>query len=312
MVVVADGGSRMTARTKRRRPLLAALLSLLIPGLGQLYAGRAIRALLFLTVTAFMTAVGGYRLLPLDDVFLFHRGVELLVGLVIAVVAFRIFAIVDAILVARRAGMAVLRAFQHWYVYVGVCIAFVAPEFAFDRDSLRPIANYSIPSASMVPTLMPGDYVLGPNHWFGRHQPERGGIAVYVPPDGQTTYVNRIIGLPGDRVQLRDGRLYLNGQAVPRERLDGVAIPNAPDVVVYRETLPTGEIYLVAERGDDNPLDNTDLVVVPPGQVFLLGDNRDGVRDSRIIGTVELERLDSRPVMVFWSRDLGRIGLKLQ
>ena len=117
----------------------------------------------------------------------------------------------------------------------------------------------------------------------------------------------RIVGLPGDRIKMRDGQLYINGAAVARERaadfaLDvGAGFPQ--HVRRWRETLPNGVSYETLDLEDNGPLDNTPEFTVPPDNYFMLGDNRDNSIDSRMpdVGYVPAENLIGRIVMIFYS-----------
>lgn len=169
---------------------------------------------------------------------------------------------------------------------------------------------FTIPSGSDIPTLMVGDYILCWRFGYGAsaasfslpakisrgrffaREPQRGDMAVFLlPKDEAITFVKRVIGMPGDRVQMRDGRLYINGTTVPREP-DGTFLmkdefDRDKQVPKYIETLPNGVKYDIVEMsGDEGYYDNTDEYVVPPGHYFTLGDNRDNSDDSRDLGTV--------------------------
>jgi len=175
---------------------------------------------------------------------------------------------------------------------------------------------YDFLSRSMVPTVMVGDRILTFSNVYRDRVPPRGQVVVFkYPQDGETDYVRRVIGLPGDRIQIRAGRLYLNDQLVARTPLDD-AISESTDLdglTVYRETLPDGPAYLIAESGDDAQFDNTQVYVAPEGNVFVLGDNRDHTNDSRMdVGYVPLALLRDKPVIIFWSADRSRIGTTIQ
>jgi len=191
---------------------------------------------------------------------------------------------------------------------------------------------FNIPSGSLVPTLLVGDYLFVSKYAYGysahsfpfspplfkgrilASTPKRGDIAVFkLPKDGQTDYIKRVIGLPGDRVQMIDGRLYINGTIVKRE-------PAAPyttvdpygrqvQVPAYIETLPNGVSHMVIEReGDKGYWDNTFEYVVPPEHYFMMGDNRDNSTDSRdlsSVGYVPFENFVGRGEMIFFSVDTG-------
>jgi signal peptidase I len=173
---------------------------------------------------------------------------------------------------------------------------------------------FRIPSGSMQPTLQVGDYV-GVTKWsygysrysfapldailpHGRlfaHQPQRGDIIVFrPPPDPARDFIKRLIGLPGDRIQMIDGVLHINGVAVQRQLIGPTN--DCPDeygrsAVEYRETLPNGVTYLTCDKGMTE-LDNTREYVVPPDNYFMMGDDRDNSDDSRrFVGFVPAEYL---------------------
>lgn len=192
---------------------------------------------------------------------------------------------------------------------------------------------FNIPSGSMIPTLLVGDYLFVSKYAYGysRHSmpfspelfqgrifgslPARGDVAVFkYPRDNSTDYIKRIVGLPGDRIQMRGGRLFLNGQEVPREGLGLYTVEgDGPRMTVrrYRETLPAAGggapvRHEILEASDDGQYDNTTEYVVPAGHVFAMGDNRDNSLDSRemnAVGFVPVENLVGRAEMIFFSVD---------
>lgn len=212
-------------------------------------------------------------------------------------------------------------------------------------------APFSIPSGSMLPTLYIGDYLLAAKWPYGYSRysfpfqfppisgriasnlPERGDIVVFASPSGSgVDLVKRVIGLPGDTVEVRGGQIILNGRRLPRGDMMPVAVPvspNSPCRVVpgatmmvrgagsaracvyptYVETLPNGASYRIIDQVDNPIADEVGAQVVPAGHVFLMGDNRDDSLDSRFsfaeggIGMVPQEHLIGRATTLFWSSD---------
>ncbi len=189
---------------------------------------------------------------------------------------------------------------------------------------------FNIPSGSLVPTLLVGDYLFVSKYSYGysKHsipfsppifsgriwgsEPKRGDIVVFkLPKDNSTDYIKRVIGLPGDRIQVRDGILQINGVAVKRERIQDYQTQDAfgrtISVAQYRETLPGGTSHVIIERdGDRGYWDNTYVYTVPPGHFFMMGDNRDNSTDSRdesSVGSVPFENFVGRAEIIFFSID---------
>jgi len=198
---------------------------------------------------------------------------------------------------------------------------------------------FNIPSGSLVPTLLVGDYLfvskyaygyshfslpgfldLAPQAMPGRifaSEPKRGDIIVFkLPSDGQTDYIKRLIGLPGDKIQVTHGRLIINGEMVPREPIAPFQTVNhfnkPEEAPQYLETLPGGVQHKIIQiDGDDGTFDNTKVYEVPPGHYFMMGDNRDNSSDSRLsgdqggVGYVPFENLIGRAEVIFFSIEEG-------
>ncbi len=185
---------------------------------------------------------------------------------------------------------------------------------------------FNIPSGSMKDTLLIGDYLfvskfsygysrysfpfgLGP--FSGRllgSEPERGDVAVFkLPTDTSVDYIKRVIGLPGDKIQMIDGVLHINGKAVEREQIDDYIEKTdygIERVARYRETLPNGVSYDTLDLTARGNLDNTRVYEVPEGHYFMMGDNRDNSSDSRVlshVGYVPYENFVGRAEILFFS-----------
>jgi signal peptidase I len=183
---------------------------------------------------------------------------------------------------------------------------------------------FNIPSSSMVPTLLVGDYLFVSKFSYGysKHSlplslplfsgrifgsaPERGDVAVFkLPKDNKTDFIKRIVGLPGDRIQVIDGILNINGKPVERQRINDYIAEGAfgsRALPQYIETLPNGVKHPIIEHSDSESNDNTKVFVVPPDHYFAMGDNRDNSDDSRgIVGFIPAENLVGRAEILFYS-----------
>lgn len=209
---------------------------------------------------------------------------------------------------------------------------------------------FYIPSGSMLPNLYIGDYLVVAKWPYGysrnsfpfgfpsidgrilAHLPRRGDVVVFRHPTENADLIKRVIGLPGDTVEVRGGRVILNGRMLARQPIPSVAITvseNSPCRTVspatpvkaaigghtkclyraYLETLPDGPSYTVLDQLDNGPADDFPATTVPAGHVLLMGDNRDDSLDSRFpayeggVGMLPVQNLIGRAAFTFWSTD---------
>ena len=204
-----------------------------------------------------------------------------------------------------------------------VLIAIVIRTVAFEP--------FNIPSESMLPTLLVGDYLFVSKYSYGyskhslpfgvfkfdgrilegEREPKRGDVVVFkLPRDDSTDFIKRVVGLPGDRIQLRDGVLYINEQEVRRDRIEDFITEdrrgNIHAVAQYIETMPNGARYRTLDLRPAGAADNTRVFTVRAGHYFMMGDNRDNSLDSRFasgVGQVPAENLVGRAEILFYSTD---------
>lgn len=231
---------------------------------------------------------------------------------------------------------------------VGSIAGLVAAVIGFHTLVAKP---FYIPSESMVPTLLTGDRLVvskwpygyswvsmsfhlipeRPGKWFSR-VPERGDIVIATPVGSREDYIKRVIGLPGDRLAVRQGTVFINGAPVQRQPMGDRLVPvdanmpcnpleypgrrvtgpqgDACALPVVRETLPSGRSYDTVDLGYDPMVDDMEEITVPPNTVFLMGDNRDRSADSRVPiyrrgfgGPVPLENIGGRAEFITFSLD---------
>jgi signal peptidase I len=204
-------------------------------------------------------------------------------------------------------------------VFHALIIALVIRTFLFQP--------FNIPSGSMKETLLVGDYLFVSKYSYGYSHyslpfspplfsgrilgspPERGDVVVFrLPKEDSTDYIKRVIGTPGDRIQMIDGLLHINGEPVKRQRIDDFIETEeggrTTRVKRWRETLPNGVSYTTLDLIDNGFYDNTPVYTVPPGNYFMMGDNRDNSTDSRVlsqVGYVPFENIVGRAQVIFFS-----------
>lgn len=301
----------MTETVRPRRPVVAALLSLVLPGLGQLYNGMARRAAVFYAVSI----VGYLVLIALTTSPAIQSGTTFMLaaGLFILGLLFLLFAVFDAYAGARRTGELALRRYNRWYVYALLAAISVGLNLTVDFTPIQ-AKSYRLPAASMAPTLMAGDRIAVAARAYDSQEPARGDIVVFELANGSgAIYVKRLVGLPGESIQVSNGILHINGVAVTRDETTEPTLsfpPGAEPAMIYLETFPDGRSHLIHEFGDTSRGDNTRAYNVPADHYFMMGDNRDNSSDSRFpqVGFIPRENLRGRALYIWWARDLSRIG----
>ncbi|TPN77645.1 signal peptidase I [Mesorhizobium sp. CU2] len=278
---------------------------------GFLWIGAGPLAIAWLIVISLLSIAIGYAGFPV-----FH-GVNLAWATNIVWFGLAVLSVVIVVPFVRRFRPDKWYAHGLW-VLVLVALASYGAAFAIRTFLFQP---FSMPSGSMEPTLQVGDYFFASKYayGYGRYSaplgvlpidgrvlgslPKRGDVVVFRPrTDTDTDYVKRIVGLPGDRIQMIDGRLHINQVAVKLEDLGEYSTDEIRSARLQRETLPEGVSYLVIDYTASSAGDDTPEIVVPAGEYFMLGDNRDNSDDSRFaMGTVPYANLVGKAVRLFWN-----------
>lgn len=299
----------MIAAFKTRRAWAAAALAFLLgPFVGMLYLNRGRLALIYLGV-GFAVAAARVATFPHLSGDFVNWNLYLFVFLPIQLIgATHAYA-----LARRRAPEEAMRWYSRWYALVAILLVFPVVALAVRTFLFQ---TFDARSSSMSPTLNAGDYFFVEKFAYAIAVPQRGDLIVFRAAEGTRTvsYVKRIVALPGDRVQLISGRLYINGGAVgiapTPERWAYCEFGECRTVPEYFESLPGGARHRIVQISSDGPLDNTQVFSVPAGSYFVLGDNRDNSNDSRgylgfipvadIVGRVAVKYVDGRQHRLVW------------
>ncbi|MBP7933611.1 MAG: signal peptidase I [Phycisphaerae bacterium] len=285
-----------------RKPSTALELSLVLTGLGQVYCGRIGRGLALMFLAALC--------LPALIVPLFH-GPSMHAFCVVLVLSSILYVgtIVDAYRLAKRTPPAYqLKDYNRPYVYVLFILLFTggAVACAFNvRSSL--MQAFCVPSGSCFPSIMPGDRLLASKIAYDDHDPERGDVIIFRPPDNRRVFaVKRIVALAGDRVEIRGGQLYINEQACPRQEVGArtLQLKDRPVAgAVFRETNGTAAYSVfLSNDAKDQPADFGPFTV-PRYCCFVLGDNRANSSDSRRFGPISVTSIVGKAEYLYWPVD---------
>lgn len=259
---------------KPRRPWLAALLGLLGGPLGQIYAGRLLRSFVLWVVGSLLLPIWTFMAISLPV-----GGFGILI-LILVRVGLPLYLMVDAYVVAKRHRDAPLSRFQRWWVYLLAFLVFFGTNHCVATMIRMHVAEaFVIPTRSMAPTMVPGDRVLVDKLWYRPSNMKRNDIAVFRRLDS-APYAMRVVGLPGDTIQMVDEQVLLNGEAWS----DSYA-------------------FLDASLPQYPELANFGPIEVPADAFFVLGDNRRRSADSRINGPISFSDLHGKACMIYWSQE---------
>jgi signal peptidase I len=273
-------GEIVTAEKKTRNPFIAALLSLLASGLGQIYNGKGALGLVFFLISIALPFLWGVSGWP--------RHFTGLVAFVIADIVFWLFIIVYAFIQARRIRETKLKKYQTPGVYAFFIILSLSLMIFFPARiwmSSLGVSPYKMATASMMPTLQKDDFLMTDPKAYDDQAPKRGDLVVFeYPPDPTKQFLMRIIAFEGETVEIKNKQLFIDGE-------------------------PLQESYKVHEDiAMDNIRDNFGPLKIPAGYCFVLGDNRDNSYDGRYWGALPLANVIGKALYIYWTKDKKKIG----
>lgn len=264
---------------KNRKPILAFLLSLLTPGLGQIYNGQSRKGVSYLV---------GVFLFYIVFSFLLFTFYGMIFYLIIMIGVFLLI-LIDAVRGAVKFKTIELKSYNKWYVYLII--------FLLSNVAIRPLLGwtiknniasaYKIPSSGMAPTLLVGDHLVADMRIYKSEKPKRGEIIIFeFPRDPSKDFIKRVIGTEGEKVEVINNKIYINDKL-----LDDAW----------------------GHFSKDYPaLDTFGPVVVPKDSLFVLGDNRNSSQDSRFWGFVGITKVKGKALFLYWAKNKSRIGMELK
>jgi len=301
----------------RRRPWVAVVLSLVMPGLGHTYCGRLPRGLMFLFVYF-------VPILLLQAARIFESFGSAVTGVIVLITAaplMHLAATIDSYYIAKRTRADYeIKDYNRWYVYIVLVLLNSAGSL---NATLRLRANYleafRVPTVSNYPTIAPGDRFLANKIAYNHNDPKRGDLVVFSNPrDRAENYIKRVVAVGGDTVEIKDGALYINNHKIPRHPVEksrtddtGMGLNGKPVKGEFLSEVNGDAQYKIFFAAPPNDQYSGDFakITVPEHQCFVLGDNRNLSRDSRHFGPIPLGTIKGRAEYLYWpAKGWARFG----
>lgn len=305
-------------KTKKRKPLTAIVLSLIMPGLGHIYCGKIIEGLLLAFVAVLPLPLNMFKLS-------IHQRCHSVTGVVFLGLLLSIFiylvAIIDSAYKAKQAKPDfALKDYNRWYAYVLLVLISMGGSMG---TAMYVRANYieafRVPVASNYPTIVPNDRFLANKLAYSSKDPKRGDMVVFINPENRRiNLIKRVVAIAGDTVEIKDSEVYVNDEKLQRRKLPQSTLD---DIRIKIEGKPLdGEVFeeingdakykiFIARPPHDETSDDFAKITVPEHHCFVLGDNRNLSYDSRHFGPIPLATIKGRADYLYWpAKDWSRFG----
>lgn len=287
-----------------RNPIIAFIISLFIPGLGQLYNSKLAKAILLFLLTF---------LIPV--LFSFFGNNKTFFGYFIfglTFIGYRLYTIIEATLSARKLKQYDLKKVNKWYFYISFVILFLVSATFYDIYKIVGVQTFTIPSTGNYPTLLQGDYVIADIDAYNKRAPKAGDLIVFTGYD-EKKYTYRIVGEPKDSIEMKSNILFVNNYKLKAAEYGESTCDNMK-VKLSNEKTKSGYEYSICNFYEPYSHIKRDLekFEVPENNYFVLGDNRDNAADSRVFGFVQKEKINGKIIFVLWNKNLKRIGQKIR
>ena len=291
-------------KIKPRRAIKALLLSILTPGIGQIYNGQPMKGIFFLLLSDLSPFLYGLT-----------KGATSFTGLIIIVIisiCLIIFIIIDAIRNALKQKEYKRKKYNNWFLYLLIIIINLLFLSAIDISSVLGAKTFRITAISTCPTFEVGDRVVADINAYKINKPDYGDIIAYNSVQGNV-WVFRVIGLPNDTLEISDNKVSINGKKCKTTFIKNTTIEET-QVSEYEEILPNGHKHrmYINKIPFDSTKSTMTNIIVPYDGYYLLGDNRDNAADSRYFGSIYDNDIIGKMIYSYWGKTFNRININFK
>jgi signal peptidase I len=253
----------------KRNPWIAAIITIILgPFIGMCYANKGRLAVYYLVIS----------ILPLFTIFISASAFSVLNNFFLIL---NFIGAIHCFFVVKKEEVS----YPKWYSYGWIITLFVVvlllTSLGFRHFLYEP---FHLPGASMSPNVNINDYLFAEKFAYNEQPPQRGDIIIFkVPKLHNINYIKRIIGLPGENIQIKEGIVYINGLALEQKKIADFHLHDSKNTILpqFTEITPEGKTYEILNESTTIPLNNTQLYIIPENHYFVLGDNRSHSYDSR-------------------------------